>query len=209
MPCQPWQVEHFPAGTLRAFGHKERITEQCIQQHRFYVAAGSPLAVTVKVVAALLVNPGVQQHITWATVETGDRLAGPDKAEVAEAANVQHCAITSPLFKQGFVKGGNQRCALSAGSDIAAAEIADHGDAGQLRQKGRVANLHCETACRFVADGLAMTANRTNALRLELLLGQEGINALRGQFYPVLLGDGGAGNLVRPTGAQAKQLGAQ
>jgi hypothetical protein len=71
---------------------------------RFDLAAGGPLAVTIVVVAALLMNPGIQQYIPRAAVETGYRLAGFDQAEVAEAANVQYGAIAGLLFKQGFME---------------------------------------------------------------------------------------------------------
>ncbi|MCY1311961.1 hypothetical protein D9M70_623360 [compost metagenome] len=98
---------------------------------------------------------------------------------------------------------------MPASGNVAAAEITDHRDAGQLGQQGRITDLHREAACGFMANGLAVTANRANVVRLEVLLGKEGVNTLRCQFHPVLLGNGGAGDLVRTAGAQAKQLGAQ
>ncbi|MNE51417.1 hypothetical protein D3C80_1460440 [compost metagenome] len=107
------------------------------------------------------------------------------------------------------MKSRNQRRALPASGDIAAAKVAHDGDAGQLRQHGWIADLHRETARWLMANGLAVAANRTNVFWLDVLLSQEGIHALRGQFYPILLSDCGAGNLVRTAGAQAKQLGAQ
>src|SRR5690348_15540784 len=132
---QPWQIEHFAASALRALSYKERITEQLIQQSRFNLAAGGPLAIAIEVVAALPVNPGIQQDVPRAAVKTRDRLAGFDQAEVTEPADVQHRAVTGLLFKQGFVKGWNQWGALSASGYVAAAEIADHGDAGQLGEQ--------------------------------------------------------------------------
>ncbi|MNL03465.1 hypothetical protein D3C87_1240040 [compost metagenome] len=88
------------------------------------------------------------------------------------------------------MKGWNQRRALTAGGYVPAAEIADHGDVRQLGQQRRVADLHCEAACWFVANGLAMAANRANIVRGEVLLSEEGIDTLCRQLYPVLLGDG-------------------
>jgi hypothetical protein len=41
-----------------------------------------------------------------------------------------------------------------------------------------------------------MAANRSNVFRFELFLCEEAMNALRCERYPVLLGDGGAGDLV-------------
>ncbi|MCY1364918.1 hypothetical protein D9M69_517410 [compost metagenome] len=95
---------------------------------------------------------------------------------------------------------------MTAGGYVAAAEVADHGDTRQLGQQRRVADLHRETARWFMANGLAMAANRADIVRDEVLLSEEGIDALCRELYPVLLGDGGAGNLVRTAGTQAKQL---
>jgi len=69
--------------------------------------------------------------------------------------------------------------------------------------------LHSEAARRLVANGLAVAANRANIFGFQFLLVEEGVNTPCRQFHPVLLGDGGAGNLVRAAGAQTKQLGAQ
>src|SRR5690606_6451424 len=199
----------FSAGALGALGHKEWIAEQIFQQQGFDFAAGSPLAVTIKVVAALLVYPRIQQNIPRATVETGYRFTGLDQAEIAEAANVQHGSVTGPLFKQGFVKGWYQWCSLTASSNIATAEVADHGDTGQLSEQGGVADLYREPARRFVANGLAMAADRTNVRGFQVLLSKKRVNTLCRKFHPTLLSDSRAGNLVRTAGAQAKQLGAQ
>ena len=58
-----------------------------------------------------------------------------------------------------------------------------------------------------MANGLAMAANRANVLGFEILLSQQGLNALCCKRHPVLLGNRRAGDLVRAAGAQAKQLG--
>ncbi len=50
---QPSQVEHFSAGAFWAFCQEKRVAEQSVEQLRFYFAAGCPLAVAIKVFAAL------------------------------------------------------------------------------------------------------------------------------------------------------------
>ena len=57
------------------------------------------------------------------------------------------------------MKGGHQRRALSAGSDVAGAEIRYHPDAGPLGQYGRCVQLHRISERRHVSYGLAMTAD--------------------------------------------------
>ena len=129
---QPGQVEHLSPRAFRAFGQEKRIAEQRGEQLGLYLSAGRPLPVLIEVFAALQMNPRIEQHVPWAAVETGDRLARLDQAEVAEPADIQYRAIARLLAEQGFMKGWNQRSALAAGSDIAAAEVADDGDACQF-----------------------------------------------------------------------------
>ncbi|MNI42511.1 hypothetical protein D3C73_968080 [compost metagenome] len=135
-------------------------------------------------------NPGIEQHISRAAVETGHRFAGLDQAEVAEPADVEHSTIACLFFKECFVKCRNQRRALASGRYVSTAKVADDRDAGQFCEQGRVANLDGEAACRFVADGLAMAANRQDVLGFEIVLIQKGMNAICRKFHPVLLGNG-------------------
>ena len=74
------------------------------------------------------------------------------------------------------MEGWHQRRALATRCDIAAAEITDDGNAGQLSQQGGVANLHGEAACRFMANGLTVAADSADGVGLELLLSEEGVN---------------------------------
>ena len=87
---------------------------------------------------------------------------------------------------------------MAAGSDIAAAEVADDGDICQFGEKGRVADLNGKASGGFMANRLAMATNRPNVLRLEVLLIQQGVDALGGERDPLLLGDCRAGDLIRP-----------
>ncbi len=74
-------------------------------------------------------NPGIQQDIARAAVEAGYRFAGLNQAEVAETAYIQHRTVAGAFAKQCFMKRRDERCALAAGGYIAAAKVADHGDA--------------------------------------------------------------------------------
>ena len=99
MLFQPGQIEHFTAGTLRAFGHEERVAEHCFEQGWLNLAGRSPLPAPVIVFAALPVNPGIHQHISRATVETGYRFVRLNQAEIAESAYIQDRLVTGTLFK--------------------------------------------------------------------------------------------------------------
>src|ERR1700712_105091 len=107
------------------------------------------------------------------------------------------------------MKGRDQRCALASGSDVALAEIADHGDAGHLGQQRRVADLDSEATGRLVANCLAMATDGSDFPCRSPLLIKQRKYALGGQMHPFLLGNTRAGQFVRAAGAQAKQLGAQ
>jgi anhydro-N-acetylmuramic acid kinase len=55
-------------------------------------------------------------------------------ADVADAADVDDDAHLVALAETGFVERGDERGALAAGGDVAAAEVGDDVDAGQFRQ---------------------------------------------------------------------------
>ena len=63
-----------------------------MQKCHLHLAACRPLTVLVVRQALVTLNPGVQQHIAWATIETMHRTFGFKQAEVAETANVQNGA---------------------------------------------------------------------------------------------------------------------
>ena len=56
------------------------------------------------------------------------------------------------------VKRRDQRRALAAGGDVAAAKIRDHADASEFGQQGRVADLQGIAGLGAVAYGLAVAA---------------------------------------------------
>ena len=124
----------------------------------------------IRMLAALLVNPGVQQNVARAAVEAGYRLAGLDQAKVAETADIQDGVIAAAFAKQRFMKGGYQWRALATSGHVAAAEVADHSDACQLCEQGRVTDLYGKASGGFMADGLPVATDRANVLGLESLL---------------------------------------
>ena len=107
------------------------------------------------------------------------------------------------------MKRRNEGGALSAGSDVATAEIGHHGDTGQLGQQGGVADLHGEASGRFVAHGLPVTADGADLAGLQVLLSEQRGDALRGESRPAMLGQGGAGQFIPPGAAQRQQFLAQ
>src|SRR5690606_41630981 len=58
------------------------------------------------------------------------------------------------VAEQGRVEGGHQRGALAAGGDIAAAEIADHADAGEFRSEEHTSELQSREnlVCRLLLE---------------------------------------------------------
>ena len=73
------------------------------------------------------------------------------------------------MLEQGLMEGGNQRRALSARSQIAAAEITDGKNAGQFRQQGQVGKLDAVTVFGGVADGLPVAADGGNGFGGQVL----------------------------------------
>lgn len=84
---------------------KEWVAEQRVQQQRLNLTAGSPLAVAIVVFSTLGIDPGIQQDVTRATVEAGDRLVALDQAQVAETADIEDRALAAALIKERFMKG--------------------------------------------------------------------------------------------------------
>ena len=57
------------------------------------------------------------------------------------------------------VEGGNQRGALAACRDVAAAKVGDDRDAGEFGKQGGIADLQGVAVCRAMAQGLAVAAD--------------------------------------------------
>ncbi|MNF55867.1 hypothetical protein D3C84_373420 [compost metagenome] len=208
MLLQPRQVEHFATGAFGALAGEERVAQQRPQQCWCDAAAGRPVAVAIIAKALAGMDPGIEQHVAGAAIEAAHRLVGFDQAEVAEATHVQHRQAFALCFEECLMEGRNQRCALAACGYIATSEITDDGDAGQLGEQRRIADLHGKAARGLMTDSLAVTANGANGRWAEVFLRQELIDSACRQGGPVLFGNGRPGNFIRAAGAQVQQLGA-
>ncbi|MNJ63275.1 hypothetical protein D3C77_591670 [compost metagenome] len=55
--------------------------------------------------AALHLDPGIQQNVAWPTIEAANRLAGAEQAEITEATDVENCPHPVGRLERRFVKG--------------------------------------------------------------------------------------------------------
>ena len=199
---QPGQVEQLATGALGADLGEKGFVEQALQKCHVESARGGPVTIAIEGFAFSGLNPRIQQHIARAAIEAGDGLSGRQQRQVAEAADIQDGARREIAGEQNFVKRRNEGRTLSAGSDVAAAEIGNHGDASQLGQQGGVADLHGEASRRFVTDGLPVTADGADLAGLQVQLSEQQGDALCGESRPAMLGQGGAGQFVPARTAQ-------
>ena len=80
--------------------------------------------------AAMSAAPAIHQSVAWADVESRDRLAGLQHADIGDAANIDDHATYGWGGEHPFVKGGHQWCALAAECNVSAAKIGNRDDAG-------------------------------------------------------------------------------
>ena len=186
---QPRGVEQVAPGAFGWHSGQEGLLQQALQQGGDDLARRCPGPIAVEGLAGVLLAPGIHQRIARAAVEAGDRagMGGGQDAEIGDATDVQCRHRLVGAAKHGLVESGYQRRTLAAGCHIAAAEVADDGDICQFGEKGRVADLNGKASGGFMANRLAMAANRPNVLRPEVLLIQQGVDALSGKRYPLLL----------------------
>ncbi|MCY1420626.1 hypothetical protein D9M71_362530 [compost metagenome] len=205
---QPVEVEALAAGALRSAGGEEIIGQEAVEQLPVQRSAGGPGAVLVVGVAAVVLYPCIQQDIPRAAIETTYRLVRTQQRDVAEAPDIQDRAL--PLVaEQRLVEGRHQRCALSAGGHVAAAEIGDDVDAGEFGQQRGVADLDGEAAPGLMANRLPVAADGADIGGGQSLFLQQFGDALRGEAHPLLLGAGGAGQFIGAGCAETEQLGTQ
>jgi hypothetical protein len=76
-----------------------------------------------------------------AGVETGDRCAALEHRDVGDAAEMEDHAIFAVAAEYLVVKHGQERRPLAARGEIAAAEIRNDREPGQLREGIRIADL--------------------------------------------------------------------
>ncbi len=169
MVVQPVELEIVPAGAFRRRKLQPWVEQQAVEQPGIDVAQRGPLAVIVigefqclRHQASIRPLPGpVSNPLTDAP--------GRQQGDIGDTADIDHHAVFAVFAEQGRVKGRNQRRALSAGGDVAAAEIGHRGDAGALGDDAGVAELQGirDRALRVVADGLAVAADGADVLRAD------------------------------------------
>src|SRR5487761_2080174 len=106
----------------------------------------------------MAVDPQIEQNIARSGVKARDRATRWQVAQVGDAADIDDDAMLRIGAEYGGVKGWNQRRTLAARSDVAAAEIRNHADAGEFGQQCRIADLQGVAGVGAVANGLAVTA---------------------------------------------------
>src|SRR5450759_2987669 len=106
----------------------------------------------------MALDPQVEQYVARAGIETGDYAVRWQIGQVGDAADIDDDAMRGVGAEHGGVKGRDQRRALAASGDVAAAEIRDHADAGELGKQRRVADLQGVAGVGAVTNGLAVTA---------------------------------------------------
>ncbi len=132
-----------------------------------HTALHGPAAVLVVAPAQVPLAPEVEQQVAGAAVEAGDATVGVQQRQVGDAAEVEHGHLLPRQGEAGGVEGRHQRCALAAGGQVAAAEVADHVDAAGLGQRSAVVELHGvglrdPGRRRAVPHGLAVRADRAH-----------------------------------------------
>mmetsp|Transcript_49002 Transcript_49002/g.115063 ORF Transcript_49002/g.115063 Transcript_49002/m.115063 type:complete len:255 (+) Transcript_49002:2072-2836(+) len=174
-------------------------------------AAGCPGAVGVEGGATMAGDPAVHQAVGRPGVEAAGAPIGEQQAQVGDAAEVEHGHVLARHAENGPVEGRHQRCALAAGRDVAAAQVADNIDASLLGQQRAVQQLG-----RVALDAAGPVAHR-------LAVGTDGANlaARRGGGFEQLGdqvgivarhrvgGQCGAVQLVGARGVQREQFIAQ
>src|SRR5690554_142575 len=124
--------------------------------------------------------PGIQQSVGGAGIETDD-ISGAgsrgQQGQVGESPQVEHQLPLVRAAKQYFMKGWRQGSRLSAGGEIATAEVGNHSATGQLGQQTGVVELQSIGRTLLVApggvlNGLPMAANSRDLRGLDTLAGE-------------------------------------
>ena len=80
------------------------------------------------------IDPGVEQDVARATIEAAGLLLWMKQAYIAEPTNIQYSPRAVLVAEHGFMKCRNQGGTLSTCRHVAASEVGNHGDGGQLCQ---------------------------------------------------------------------------
>ncbi|MNV44472.1 hypothetical protein D3C71_1362350 [compost metagenome] len=111
------------------------------------------------------------------------------------------------------MEGGHQRRALAAGRHVAAAEVGHHRNAGPLCQQGRVAQLQRVPGAikllRTVAHGLPVGTNRSDRVRWQRALLEQGVNNVGVGARQCIASQGRTMQFVVAGGIERHELGAK
>src|SRR5690606_34221821 len=142
-------MEVIAAAALRRLPLEVRFGDQPLQQIRLDGSAGSVGPGFVERQSSLMQYPRVHQAVGWTGVESLDRSFGWQQGQVADAAEIEHRAILCWAAQYAGMESRNQRRPLTTRSHVAAAEVGDRGDAADLGDQRRIADLHREWRSRI------------------------------------------------------------
>ena len=123
----------------------------------------------------------VEEHVPGAGVKPGDGGLVPrngHERHVGDAADVEkrRRQVASEHLR---VEGGHQGGAFPSGRDVAATEVRDDVDSGELREERRVVELNREAPLRAVADRLTVAPDRVDRAAREARGPEERFNDFR------------------------------
>ena len=122
-------------------------------------SCGRPCAIFVKGLSGVLLAPMVQQNVASAAIKTAHML-WREHAEIGDAADIEHSHRATGFGKKVLMERRNQRCALTACGNIAAAKVSHHAHGRQLGKQRRIVDLQAVPSavmlCGLVANGLSM-----------------------------------------------------
>src|SRR5260221_10449803 len=139
---EPVEVEGFASGTFRRCAPEIGVGQQLRKETRDDAAAPAPRAVVVEWLLEMTLRPGIEQKISWSTVESADRTGGWQIGQVGDSAEVDNHAMHVAACKHRVVKRWHDRRALASGRQIAAAKIAYHVNTSQLGEQRPVNELN-------------------------------------------------------------------
>ena len=127
-------------------------------------------------------RPQVHQATRRAGIETEHAVVGGGQCrDVGDPAEVEHDPVLVVAVQHGGVVCRRQRRALAACRHVASAEVIDRGDAGQLGDDIRVAELGGDRRCAVgvMCNRLAMAADRADRVAVEGVGRHERVDGLR------------------------------
>src|SRR6266571_2055861 len=161
----------------------------------------------VEVPTEFLARPCVKQNIARSRIETGHRPGRGEVGEIGYTTEIDDDAMAARVPEKGRMKRRHERSALSPRSDVAAAEIGDHGDVGELGKQGGVAELQGVSGSGAMPHRLAVAADGANGLRRNTLFLQQAIDGSSVERRELDPGEGGAVQLVLAWLVQGEQRG--